>query len=437
VNRRVENIRPATGPLRGEVTVPADKSITHRALMVAAVCDAPVVVHRPLWAGDTRSTARCLRAAGVRIESAVVGRGGGGQQGDVVVRGVGLDGLQAPQAPMDAGNSGTTVRLLAGLLAGGSGRFVLDGDNSLRRRPMDRIVAPLRAMGVTVEASDGQYLPLRIDGGRVLATTYELPVASAQVKSCVLLAGLHAAGRTAVVERVPSRDHTERMLRQAGADVSVEGGVVSLCGRPQLQLDELSVPGDPSSAAFVVAAAALIPGSELVVREVGLNPTRMGFFEVLRRMGGDVTWGVEEGQGEPRGTLVVRQAPLHGVHVSPEEAPLLIDEVPLVALLATAAEGETIVEGVAELRVKESDRLAAVGDIITRLGGRIDVADDSLRVRPGRLHGGVVDSRGDHRLAMLAAVAGLVSENGVGVEGFEAAAVSFPGFLQALMEVLR
>jgi len=437
VNRQVEHVRPATGPLRGDLAVPADKSITHRALMIAAVCDGPVLVRRPLWAGDTRSTARCLHTAGVRIESAVVGCGGGGQQGDAVVRGVGLDGLRARQAPMDAGNSGTTVRLLAGLLAGGSGRFVLDGDDSLRRRPMDRIVAPLRAMGVAVAARDDRYLPLQIDGGPVRATTYEMPLASAQVKSCVLLAGLHATGRTAVVERVPSRDHTERMLRQAGADVSVEGGVVRLNGRPQLHLDELTVPGDPSSAAFVAAAAALIPGSELVVRQLGLNPTRMGFFEVLRRMGGDVAWGAGEGQGEPCGTLVVRQAPLHGVRVSPEEVPLLIDEVPLVALLATAADGETVVEGAAELRVKESDRLAAVGDIIAGLGGHIEISDDSFRVLPGRLRGGVVDSRGDHRLAMLAAVAGLVSKDGVTVEGFEAAKVSFPGFLQALMEVLR
>jgi 3-phosphoshikimate 1-carboxyvinyltransferase len=437
VSEETERFAPATGPLRGSTTVPGDKSITHRALMIAALCEGPAVIHRPLWAGDTRSTARCLRAAGVRIESAVVGCGGGGETGDVVVRGVGLDGLRAPSDPMDAGNSGTSLRLLAGLFAGGQGDYVIDGDDSLRRRPMDRIVAPLSAMGVRVEARDGRFPPLRIQGGTVSAVRYELPVASAQVKSCVLLAGLHAHGRTEVVEHVPSRDHTERLLALAGAQVEVDGGVAAVVGRPSLRLDDVTVPGDPSSAAFLAAAAALLPGSELLVRDVGVNPTRMGFYEVLRRMGADVSWFAASGAGEPTGTLLVRQAPLHGTHVDADEIPQLIDEVPLVALLATAAEGETVVDGVGELRVKESDRLSAIGDIISGLGGRIETTDVSFRVMPGRLRGGVVHSRGDHRLAMLGAIAGLISEEGVDVTGFETATVSFPGFRQTLMEVLH
>ncbi len=437
MNEETVRFAPARGPLRGSLAVPSDKSITHRALMIAAVCDGPVVVRRPLWAGDTRSTAACLRAAGVRIEPAESGPRREADTGDVVVHGVGLDGLAAPAAPMDAGNSGTSVRLLAGLFAGGSGCFVIDGDRSLRRRPMDRIVAPLQAMGVDVAARDGSFLPLSIMGGQVRPLRYELPVASAQVKSCVLLAGLHAEGRTQVVERVPSRDHTERLLAQAGAEVTVAGGEITVTGRPQLHLDEVTVPGDPSSAAFLVAAAALLPGSDLTVTGVDLNPTRMGLYQVMRRMGADITWTAMAGEGEPQGPLVARHAPLHGVHVSPDEVPLLIDEVPLVALLATAAEGETLVEGVGELRVKESDRLAAVGRIVTELGGRIDVGPDSFRVLPGRLRGGRVESRGDHRLAMLGAVAGLVSEQGVDVSGFDASTVSFPGFRQTLMEVLR
>jgi 3-phosphoshikimate 1-carboxyvinyltransferase len=217
----------------------------------------------------------------------------------------------------------------------------------------------------------------------------------------------------------------------------VGGGGVAVAGRPHLQLDDVTVPGDPSSAAFLATAAALLPGSELVVKDLGVNPTRMGFYEVLRRMGGDVSWPTTQSLGEPSGTLLVRQAPLHGTHVRAEEIPLLIDEVPLLALLATAAVGETVVDGVGELRVKESDRLAAVGDIISGLGGRIEIGDESFRVVSGRLRGGVVHSRGDHRLAMLGAIAGLVSEEGVEVAGFEAATVSFPGFRQTLMEVLH
>ncbi len=426
---------PTTRPLHGELTVPADKSITHRALMIAAVCCGPVRIVHPLWAGDTQSTVRCLRGLGVRIEPVDDARRDAAVD-DVIVHGVGLDGLAAPQGVLDAGNSGTTMRLLAGLAAGVDGRVVIDGDESLRRRPMDRIMEPLRRMGVTATARDGRYPPVIVHGGRVQAIRYGLPVASAQVKSCVLLAGLHAEGATEVVEPSPSRDHTERLLRLAGADVDTSAGVITLSGRPELALDSVSIPGDPSSAAFLVAAAALIPGSSLVVHDVGLNPTRMGFYKVLRRMGARVGWEVSADDGEPCGDLRVEQAALRGVQVSAEEVPLLIDEVPLLALVATAAQEETVIEGLAELRVKESDRLTAVADIITRLGGRVDVVGDALLVQPRRLLGGVVDSRGDHRLAMLGAVAGLMSRDGVTVERFEAAEVSFPGFRHTLEEVL-
>jgi len=451
--------KPA-GALRGSTAVPGDKSITHRALMIAAVSEDDTLIRQPLWAGDTRSTAACLQAMGVPMGS-VPDDGAGGDRrpgevaplaGDVLVRGRGLSGLRAPDRPLDAGNSGTTLRLLAGLVAGGSGIFRFDGDDSLRRRPMDRIVAPLRAMGVAVEARDGRLLPLSVRGGEVVPLDYSLPVASAQVKSCVLLAGLHAPGLTYVREPAPARDHTERMLAAAGASIRRDGRVVTLRGRPRLRLGEVRVPGDASSAAFLVAAAALIPGSDLTVTGVGLNPTRTGFFETLRDMGADIEWTVDDpphgdppvaagGAGppgvEPVGGVRIRYAPLRGSHVPAERVPLLIDELPLLALVATSGDDETVVEGATELRHKESDRLEAIRRLLTAVGGRVETAPDSFRVRPAPLVGGAVDSGGDHRLAMLGAVAGLASRDGVTVRGFEASAVSFPGFADTLQEVLR
>ena len=424
------------GPLRGSLRVPSDKSITHRALMLGAVSEGQTRVERPLWAGDTRATADVLRALGVRIDEADDGQA-------AVIHGAGLRGLRPPDHVLDVRNSGTTVRLLAGLLAGQQGEFVLDGDESLRRRPVDRVVEPLRAMGVSVTARDGRYVPLTISGASVSPVCYELPVASAQVKSCVLFAGLHADGRTTVVEHVPSRDHTERLLRRAGVKVRSRSERITVTGPALVRLAHVTVPGDLSSAAFLAAAATLVPGSELRIEGVGLNPTRLGFFEVLRRMGGRVDWRVQGGEeatddgpaGEPWGSMTVRHAALHGTRVAPAEIPLLIDEVPLVALLATAAVGETVVEGAGELRVKESDRLAAVAQLLGGLGAHVEAWPDGFRVHPSRLTGGEMDSRGDHRLALLGAVAGLVCRDGVAVRDFAAADVSYPGFERALMEV--
>ena len=424
------------GPLRGSLAVPSDKSITHRALMLGAVSEGKTRVERPLWAGDTRATADVLRALGVRIDEAADGQA-------AVVHGVGLHGLRPPGRVLDVRNSGTTIRLLAGLLAGQRGDFTLDGDESLRKRPMDRVVEPLQAMGVEVSAREGRYVPLTIRGSAVSPVTYVLPVASAQVKSCVLFAGLHALGQTTVVEHVPSRDHTERLLRRAGIPVHWRGEEITIAGPAHVRLAQVTVPGDLSSAAFLAAAATLVLGSELRIEGVGLNPTRLGFFEVLRRMGGRIDWHVEGGEeptddgpaGEPWGTMTVRHAPLHGTRVAPSEIPLLIDEVPLVALLATAAEGETVVEGAGELRVKESDRLAAVAQLLGGLGAHVEARPNGFSVRPSRLAGGEIDSRGDHRLALLGAVAGLVCRDGVAVSDFAAADVSYPGFERALMEV--
>ncbi len=422
--------RPS-GPLRGSVRVPGDKSIMQRALLVGAVCDGPLEIVDPVWAGDPLATAGMVSALGVAVD------GLGERAPRAVVRGAGLRGLRPPAAPLDAVNSGTGMRLLAGLLAGQRGRFVLDGDASLRARPMARVVAPLRAMGARIAARDGGYAPLTIDGGELRAIRYESPVASAQVKSCVLLAGLLADGETVVVEPAPSRDHTERLLAAAGATLRRDGAEVGVCGAERLALDRVVVPGDLSSASFLVAAALLVPGSHLRICGVGLNPTRLGFCEAARRMGGAVAWTVTDTDGgEPRGDLEVRASALRGVTVPAAAVPALIDEVTLLALLSCHAEGETVIEGVAELRAKESDRLAAIVEIVTALGGVAELQGDALAIGGRALRGGALASRGDHRLALLGAVAGLVCPDGVTVSGFGAAAVSFPHFTDVLAEVL-
>ncbi|HMK91946.1 MAG TPA: 3-phosphoshikimate 1-carboxyvinyltransferase, partial [Thermoleophilia bacterium] len=379
--------------------------------------------------GDTLATVDGVRALGVEIEWL--------GEDELVVHGAGLRGLRAPDDPLDAGNSGTGMRLLSGLLAGQDGAFVLDGDRSLRARPMDRIVEPLRAMGATIAAREDRFPPLSIVGGPLTAITYRPPVASAQVKSCVLLAGLLAEGETVVVEPVASRDHTERMLAAAGAALDRRGDEVAVRGARHLGLDRVVVPGDASSAAFLVAAALLVPGSHLRITDVGLNPSRLGFYEVVRRMGATVDWTVtDEDGGEPRGELEVKASALHGTTVPATETPSLIDEVTLLALLGCFAEGETVVAGVADLRHKESDRLAAVVAVIESLGGVAEADRDELRIVPSALRGGAVSSLGDHRLAMLGAVAGLVCPQGVTVRGFSAAAVTFPDFTSTLAEVL-
>ncbi|MGD0997324.1 MAG: 3-phosphoshikimate 1-carboxyvinyltransferase, partial [Thermoleophilia bacterium] len=366
--------RPS-GPLRGRLRVPGDKSITQRALLIGAVCDGPVEIVDPVWAGDPLATAGMVAALGIAVDGLAK------RERRAVVHGAGLRGLRASGRALDAGNSGTGMRLLAGLLAGQRGRFVLDGDRYLRARPMGRVVAPLRAMGARIEAREGEFAPLAIEGGPLRAIRYQPPVASAQVKSCLLLAGLLAEGETVVVEAVGSRDHTERMLEAAGAPLTRRGQETGVRGADRLELAQVVVPGDLSSAAFLVAAALLVSGSELRIADVGLNPTRLGFCHVVRRMGGVVDWTVTGEQGgEPRGELEVRASALHGTTVSAAEIPSLIDEVTLLALLGCYAEGETVIEGVADLRAKETDRLAAIVEIVTSLGGEVEASGDALRV---------------------------------------------------------
>jgi 3-phosphoshikimate 1-carboxyvinyltransferase len=426
VNTRFE---PAGG-LSGELRAPADKSISHRAALLGAMASEPVRIERYLQAADTTSTLDAVRALGALVE--VRGE-------EVVVRGTGLREAREPEAPIDVGNAGTLLRLLPGWLAAQEGRsFTLDGDESIRRRPVDRIAEPLRQMGAEVQATDGRFPPLRLRGARLRAISYELEVASAQVKSCVLLAALAADGATTVGEPARSRDHTERMLLRAGASIHRHGRHVTVVNADELLLDSVSVPGDPSSAAFLVAAGVLVPGSRLLIGDVGVNWTRTGFLRIVRRMQGIVLGDLEDETGEltaaePVSDLDVAHGALEGTVVEPDEVPLAIDELPLVGLLGCFAEGETVVRGAQELRVKESDRIAGVVDGLRGLGADIEATEDGFAVRGGGgLRGGTLDARGDHRLAMVGAVAGLASREGVEVLGMEVAAVSYPSFVADL-----
>jgi 3-phosphoshikimate 1-carboxyvinyltransferase len=362
----------------------------------------------------------------------------------VHVRGTGLRGAAVPDGPIDVGNAGTLLRLLPGWLAAQEGRsFALDGDDSIRRRPVDRIAEPLRLMGAEVTATDDRLPPFTVTGARLRAIHYELPVASAQIKSCVLLAALGADGATTITEPAPSRDHTERMLAAAGVIVRRNGRHLTAVNADELTLEEIVIPGDPSSAAFAIAAGVLVPDSRLVLRGVGVNWTRCGFVRIVQRMGGIVIGDLEEEPGdeiataEPVSDLDVTAGPLVGTVVEPDEVPLAIDELPLVALLGCFAEGETVVRGAQELRYKESDRIATVVDGLRALGATIEATEDGFAVTgTGGLRGGQISSHGDHRLAMLGAVAGLASNEGVEVHGMEAAQVSYPSFLDDLARLM-
>jgi 3-phosphoshikimate 1-carboxyvinyltransferase len=416
------------GALSGTVRAPADKSISHRAALLGAMSSEPVRIERYLQAADTTSTLEAVQALGALVE--VNGE-------NVVVRGTGLREARETEHPIDVGNAGTLMRLLPGWLAAQEGRnFTLDGDASIRRRPVDRIATPLEQMGADLSARDGRFAPLLIRGARLRAISYELEVASAQVKSCVLLAGLAADGATTVGEPARSRDHTERLLLRAGVAIHRHGRHVTVVNTDELALEPISIPGDPSSAAFLIAAGVLVPGSRLLISDVGVNWTRVGFLRILRRMRGIVLGDLEDESGElssvePVSDLDVAHGALEGTVVEPEEVPLAIDELPLVALLGCFAEGQTLVRGAGELRVKESDRLAGVVDGLRGLGANIEATDDGFVVQgTGGLRGGTIDAHGDHRMAMIGAVAGLASREGVEVIGMDAAAVSYPGFIE-------
>ncbi|HET7573018.1 MAG TPA: 3-phosphoshikimate 1-carboxyvinyltransferase [Gaiellaceae bacterium] len=414
----------------GHVAVPGDKSISHRAVLLGALAEGETRVRGFGRSGDTWASVEAMRALGAGVEEA--------SEDELLVHGVGLRGLRSGE--VDCANAGTLMRLLAGILAGQEGEFVLRGDESLSTRPMERVAEPLRRMGARVETTDG-HAPLRIAGSDGLrGIEIEPEVASAQVKSAILLAGLNASGTTTVVERVPTRDHTELMLEAAGVRVRRRAHSVSVEPAGSLRLGELVVPGDFSSAAPLLVAAAVVPGSDLTVHDLGVNPRRTGLLDVLERMGARVSvFARRRAGGEPVASVQVQPGELVATRVTAAEVPGLVDELPLVALLASHARGETVVEGARELRVKESDRIEAVTDGLRALGARIRSRDDGWTITgvPARLRGGRVEARGDHRIAMLGAVAGLASIEGVEVQGAETAAVSFPGFYDLLESVTR
>jgi len=429
----VSRFQPA-GPLRGTLRPPADKSISHRAALFGAMCDTPVAITNYLYAEDTLSTLDALRALGAAVHI---------QPDELIVRGVGLrQPLMTTNELLDVGNSGTLMRLLPGWLAGQAGaRWTLDGDASIRRRPVDRIARPLELMGAKLDTSPGGKPPFTVEGAALTGIDYVSDVASAQVKSCVLIAGLLADGSTSFTEPTRSRDHTERFLMGARAPYERDGTTVRVSQCDELELEDIHVPADPSSAAFFVTAAAIVAGSRIVLEDVGLNWTRTAFFQIAQRMGAVVIADLEapgtETPHEPVGEVDVAYAPLEATEVGDEEVPFAIDELPLVALLGVFAEGETIVRDAAELRVKETDRIESVVDGLRGLGAEIEATDDGFVVQgTGRLRGGVFDSRGDHRMAMLGAVAGLASEEGVKVENMTAASVSYPSFESDLRSLL-
>jgi 3-phosphoshikimate 1-carboxyvinyltransferase len=419
---------PRAQRLSGSICLPGDKSISHRYAMIAAIAEGASTIHNYSTGADCHSTLDCLRALGISIDE---------QGADVTIHGRGLDGLRAPAHDLDAGNSGSTIRMLSGILAAQPFRSRLIGDDSLSCRPMERIMKPLREMGATIAAREGRFPPLEIAGGALHAIDYQLPVASAQVKTCILLAGLYTDGATTVREPVRSRDHTEIALREFGAEVRVERQAIAIESRPQLTARELAVPCDLSSAAFFLVAALLVPGSELVLRGVGLNPTRAALLDFLTGMGAAIRiLDVSSQNGELTGDILVRHSSVRGGTIEKGLTAALIDEIPVLAVLGAASETGLTVRDAGELRIKETDRIRTVAENLRRMGVQVEELADGLVV-PGRqkFHAAELDSFGDHRIAMAFTVAALAAEGESVIENAEAASVSFPEFYQILSEV--
>jgi 3-phosphoshikimate 1-carboxyvinyltransferase len=419
-----KRILPASS-VSGSIILPGDKSISHRYAMIAAVAEGATRIRNYSTGADCHSTLGCLRALGVEVE---------GQASEFVIHGKGLDGLRASTGDLDAGNSGSTIRMLSGILAGQPFRSRIFGDESLSRRPMQRITKPLAEMGARIRARQDKYPPLEIEGGDLHPIDYKLPVPSAQVKTCVLFAGLFADGETSVTEPVRSRDHTEIALREFGANLSSARSKISLTGRPRLRGRELTVPSDLSSAAFFIVAALLVPGSRLTIHGAGLNPTRSALLDFLSGIGAKIRIPQLESQnGELVGDIEVEHAPLRGGTIEGGLTAALIDEIPVLAVLGAATEEGLTVKDAGELRVKETDRIHTVVDNLRRMGVRADETADGI-VIPGRqkFHGAAFDSFGDHRVAMAFAVAALHADGESVIEGAEAASVSFPEFWHTL-----
>ena len=425
-----QTVKPGRS-IRGTIELPGDKSISHRYAVLAALARGRSEIAHYSAAADCQSTLDCLAGLGVGVER--TGRNG---DAELVITGTGTDGLRAPRASLDAGNSGTTMRLLAGVLAGQPFDSKLTGDSSLRRRPMRRVIEPLERMGARIQASEANFAPLEIRGSVLRSIQYKLPVPSAQVKSAVLLAGLFADGETSVEEPVRTRDHTEVALREFGADVRRAGNAVTVSGRPRLEARQAMVPGDLSSAAFFFGAALILPGSSLVIHNVGLNPTRSAVLDVLRGWGAPISVVDLRGEsGELIGDVSIRHADLSGGRLSGELIAQLIDELPMLAALGPYTEQGVEICDAAELRVKESDRIAVLADNLRRMGARVEERADGLRIEgrsAGRLRGAEIDPRGDHRMAMAFAVAALGAEGGSSIRDSDCVGISYPDFFETL-----
>ena len=411
--------------LKGTLTVPGDKSISHRAVMFGSLASGTTKISHFLEGADCLSTISCFRKMGIEIDR---------NRDEILVHGKGLHGLSTPSGILDVGNSGTTTRLISGILAGQSFTSELDGDDSIRTRPMKRIMTPLTSMGADITSRlDNGCAPLLIHGKPLHAIHYDSPVASAQVKSCILLAGMYADGITSVTEPFLSRNHTEIMLNYFGAEITSEGTTASIRPEPVLEGREIQVPGDISSAAYFIAAGLLTPGSEILLKNVGINPTRAGILKVCMDMGADITLLNESTDGEPTADLLIRSSSLKGTVIEGSIIPTLIDEIPMIAVMAAFAEGTTIIRDAQELKVKESDRIAVMVDNLRRMGADIEGTDDGMIIHGGRpLHGAVIDSHLDHRIAMSFAVAGTICDGTVDILNGECVNISYPEFYHDL-----
>ena len=425
------NIKKPSSPLKGELTVPGDKSISHRAVMFGAIANGTTRITNFLQGADCLSTIACFQKLGISIENT---------PSEILVHGKGLHGLSAPSDYLDTGNSGTTTRLIAGILAGQEFTSFLTGDASIQTRPMKRIIQPLSLMGASVESLRGNdCVPLKIQGHPLQSISYLSPVASAQVKSCILLAGLYGNDITSVTEPFLSRNHTELMLSHFGAKISSQNTTVSIEPEPVLYGTDISVPGDISSAAYFIAAALLVPGSELLIKHVGINPTRDGILRVCKAMGADIQlMNHSTAGGEPVADLLVRHSPLHGTVIEGELIPALIDEIPVIAVLAANAKGTTVIRNAEELKVKESNRLGILVEELTAMGGNVEETSDGMIIHGGApLQGASIDSRLDHRIAMSFAIAGLAAEGTTQLLRADCVNISYPGFYKDLRELMH
>ena len=428
----MEYILEKVNKLKGNISVPGDKSISHRSLILGSIARGETRVYNLLNSLDCLGTLGCMQALGAKIEL--------DKDNSVKIKGRGLNGLQEPKDILDVGNSGTTIRLLAGLLSGQKFYSVLNGDNSIRRRPMKRVIQPLKLMGANIWGRDNSQLaPLSIKGSKIRPIRYTLPVASAQVKSALLLAGLYAAGETVIKEPLSTRDHTERMLKIMQADIKISSSEIELRGGKELKGTEIFIPGDISSAAYFIVAASILKGSQIIIKQVGVNPTRTGIIEILKKMGSKINLlNYQIKSNEPQADLKIEYSSLKGIEIGEKDVPFLIDELPLIAVIATQAQGKTIVKGAKELRVKETDRIKAIVSELKKMRADIEEREDGFVVKgPSKLKGAVCESYNDHRIAMSLAIAALLAEGKTIIKNPECIDISFPGFKKTLQKLIN